>query len=418
MLEHCTHHAYKAVLSSGLESADLSNAPKFRRNAAGAVEFSLTPSERDLLGLVFRRGPQTQGGLADHTGLTQQSVSRLVAGLQQRGLVVVGDKAAAGRRGYPSSAAALNAEHARSAGLSIMADSVSLCICDFAGKVLAEASGRLPSMTVSQVMDWTEARLAELAGPDLSDLVGLGVGISGSFIGVRRGFNTPFSLNEWADRDIEALFAEQLGLPTQADNDGNVAALGESLLGVGRWAPSFAYLYIATGVGGGIVLNGEVWRGRHGNAGEFAGGLPTNVYPFPTLELLRQLTARQGLSFETVSELVANYDDTWPSIDDWLARVRDSFSIIASNASAILDLDAVVLGGLIPRALAERVIKVVELYDQKRRMVPRPVARLVPAEAPGDVTAFGAALMPLQRAFFASPARLRPGRAETEGVKV
>jgi hypothetical protein len=64
------------------------------------------------------------------------------------------------------------------------------------------------------------------------------------------------------------------------------------------------------------------------------------------------------------------------------------------------------------------VIKVVELYDQKRRMVPRPVARLVPAEAPGDVTAFGAALMPLQRAFFASPARLRPGRAETEGVKV
>lgn len=376
-------------------------------SSARPVDIPLTPSERDLLGLLFRRGPQTQGALAQSSGLTQQSVSRLITGLQQAGRVVVGDKAAAGRRGYPSSAAALNGSHARSVGLSIMADAVSICVCDFAGNILAEASERLPSMTVIRVMDWTQTKLDDLIGPDLTDVVGLGVGITGSFIGVRPGFNPPFSLNEWADRDIEALFAERLGLPTQTDNDGNVAALGESLLGVGRWAPSFAYLYIATGIGGGVVLNGEVWRGRHGNAGEFAGGLPPNIYPFPTLELLRQLTARHGPSFETVSELVANYDDAWPSIDDWLARVRDSFSIIASNATAILDLDAVVLGGLIPRALAERVVQAIELFDQKRRLVPRPVAKLVPAEAPGDVTAFGAALMPLQTAFFTSPARPR-----------
>jgi len=370
---------------------------------------------RDLLGLLFRLGPQTQGTLAERTGLTQQSVSRLIAGLQQAGIVTVGDKAAAGRRGYPSSAAALNPTYARSAGLSIRADAVSLCVCDLGGNVLAEASERLASMTVDRVMDWTRTQLDALAGgSDATDLVGLGVGVTGSFIGVRPGFNPPPSLNEWADRDIEALFVEHLGLETQADNDGNVAALGESLLGVGRWAPSFAYLYIATGVGGGVVLNGEVWRGRHGNAGEFAGGLPTNIYPFPNLELLRQLTARHGSAFETVSELVANYDDAWPSIEDWLARVRDSFSIIASNATAILDLDAVVLGGLIPKPLAERVIGVVELYDQKRRMVPRPMARLVPAEAPGDVTAFGAALMPLQTAFFASPARPRLARLAGE----
>lgn len=369
-------------------------------SAGRARNISPTASERDILGLLFRLGPQTQGALADRTGLTQQSVSRLIMGLQQAGRVVVGEKAAAGRRGYPSSAAALNGHYVKSVGLSIRADAVSLCICDFAGAVVAEAFERLPSMTVTDVIAWTRTRLADLIGPDLPHLVGLGVGITGSFIGVRPGFNTPFSLNEWADRDIEALFAEALGLPTQADNDGNVAALGESLLGVGRWAPSFAYLYIATGVGGGVVLNGEVWRGRHGNAGEFAGGLPPNIYPFPTLELLRQITARHGLSFDTVSEMVANYDDTWPAIDEWLARVRDSFSIIASNATAILDLDAVVLGGLIPKALAERVIRATELFDQKRRLVPRPVARLVPAEAPGDVTAFGAALMPLQTNFF------------------
>ncbi|GAY22797.1 hypothetical protein SFOMI_3359 [Sphingobium fuliginis] len=51
------------------------------------------------------------------------------------------------------------------------------------------------------------------------------------------------------------------------------------------------------------MLNGDLWRGRYGNAGEFAGGLPPNIYPFPNLELLRVLAARDGVSFETVDEL-------------------------------------------------------------------------------------------------------------------
>src|SRR3546814_3544128 len=122
------------------------------------------------------------------------------------------------------------------------------------------------------------------------------------------------------------------------------------MLGVGRWAPSFAYLYLSSGVGGGLMLNGDLWRGRYGNAGEFAGGLPPNIYPFPNLELLRVLAARDGISFETVDELVSNYDPSWQAIDEWISRVNDSVSIIISNATAILDPDAIVMGSLIPRS--------------------------------------------------------------------
>ncbi|MFV3131237.1 ROK family protein [Niveispirillum sp. KHB5.9] len=93
------------------------------------------------------------------------------------------------------------------------------------------------------------------------------------------GFNTSHSLEEWSNIDVIGLFQERFSLPIFTDNDGNVAVLGESLVGIGRWAHSFAYLYIASGVG--VVLDGEVWRGRHGNAGGFAGDLPANIYPTP-----------------------------------------------------------------------------------------------------------------------------------------
>lgn len=366
---------------------------------------SFTASERHVLALLFKRGPQTQAYLAEGTGLTQQSMSRVISKLETWGVLVVGDRLAPGKRGYPSNAATLNPGFARSAGIAIMADSVALAICDFTGALVWEASDRLPAMTVENVLEWTNRKLASVLGDGGPALSGLGIGIAGSFIGDRVGFNTPFYLNDWAERDVEAIFRERFGLPTCADNDGNVAALGEAMLGVGRWAQNFAYLYISAGVGGGVVLDGEVWRGRYGNAGEFAGGLASNIHPFPNLELLRQLTARNGPTFESVSDLIANYDPAWPSIDTWISRVRDSLSIIASNASAILDLDAIVLGGLMPRNLAERVIPAIELFDQRRRMTPRPIAKIVPTEAPGNATAIGAAMLPLKRAYFSTVRR-------------
>ncbi|APL95596.1 ROK family protein [Sphingobium indicum] len=128
--------------------------------------------------------------------------------------------------------------------------------------------------------------------------------------------------------------------------------------------------------------------------------MPPNIYPFPNLELLRVLAARDGISFETVDELVSNYDPSWQAIDEWISRVHDSVSIIISNATAILDLDAIVLGGLIPTDLAQRLAAKVEMFDQRRRSVARPIARLVPAEVLSDAAAIGAAMLPLRATFF------------------
>lgn len=368
------------------------------------VRFTLSKNERRILTLVFQRRALIQNALAEEMELTQQSASRLVGGLVERGLLRPGGKiVGAGKRGSPSTAFQLVPDFACGAGVSIMADGVALALVDFAGAVLVQRRAFLPAMSVKAVLAWTDTALAEAldeAGRSRATLAGLGVAVAGSFTGDGPGFNTPRYLDAWANVDVAALFTERLGLPTWAENDGNAAVLAEIVNGVGRWTGNFGYLYLSAGVGGGIALDGQLWRGRVGNAGEFAGGLPPNIYPFPNLELLRQMVGRDGPLFETVQEMVDAYDPAWPAIDGWIERVRDSVSIIASNTTAILDLEAIVLGGLMPKDLAERLIPQVELFDQKRRAQPRPTARLVPAEVADNAAAVGAAILPLRAMFF------------------
>lgn len=371
---------------------------------AALRDVRLSNTDRHVLGLVFRHHSLIQNQIVEETGLVQQSVSRLVTGLAERGCLIAGERVSSGRRGYPSQAFRMAPDFGYSLGLSIMADALSLSLMDFSGQIRADWSHTFPTMRINRVLDWVNTRIDEvksMPGIDPKRLLGMGVGIAGSFASGTEGFNTPTALEDWAFIDVAELVSESTGLPTWADNDGNLAALGENMTGVGRRCRSFAYIYFSTGVGGGLVIDREVWRGRSGNAGEFAGGLPGNIYPFPNLELLRQLVNRGGGRFETVAELLEQFDVEHPAVEDWIARVRDSVSIIASNATAILDVEAIVFGGRMPRSLAEKLIPRVELFDQMRYSKPRPMAELVPAEATGDATAIGAAVLPLSQQCFA-----------------
>jgi predicted NBD/HSP70 family sugar kinase len=364
---------------------------------------TLTESERAVLRHAFRYGAVTQAQVSTLTGLTQQSASRIVSGLYSRGLLVEGERIATGRRGYPSASFGLRPDAAYAYGVSLAENAVTVSLSNFAGDIISEVF--LPIATTSRdgVFEHIGGTLEAMREQHLADddnLAGIGVAVSGSHIGEGQGYNTPYALEDWAGVDIGKLFADRFGVPAWADNDGNLAAFAEAMSGIGKRENSFAYLFIGSGVGGGVILEGELWRGLHGNAGEFAGGLPPNIYPFPNLELLRRLVVAQGVDVPTVHDLVERFDPSWRAIDEWIARVRDSVSIIASNATAILDVRLIVLGGQIPTRLAEMLIPRIELFDQRRRATARPMATIAPAEAPGNAAALGAAMLPLQQTYF------------------
>ncbi|MBI4615749.1 MAG: ROK family protein [Planctomycetes bacterium] len=99
-------------------------------------------------------------------------------------------------------------------------------------------------------------------------LAGAGLGCAGA-LDLEAGVvvESP-NLPAWNGAPARRLFAELLGVPVEFDNDANCAALGEHWLGAGRGASSLVALTLGTGIGGGIVLGGRVWRGATGTAGE------------------------------------------------------------------------------------------------------------------------------------------------------
>ena len=216
----------------------------------------------------------------------------------------------------------------------------------------------------------------------------------------RARINSPEELEEWAFVDIDNLISELIGLDVWVENDGSAAALGEGLYGQGRTFSNFVYVYIAAGIGGGIILERELMRGANGNAGELEQLLPDDGQARPTLEHLRTILTAQGIETEGLSDLLARYRPDWSALDVWVAETQASFSTIFSAIAALLDVEAIVLGGRIPPDLARRILPHVQMIDHARRDALRALPRILLGDVEGDACAIGAAAIPFKRYFF------------------
>jgi glucokinase len=96
----------------------------------------------------------------------------------------------------------------------------------------------------------------------------IGVGCPGPIDVCRGVVANPPNLPGWSEVRLLEHIQGALGLPTALENDANAAALGEYVYGAGRDAQSLFYMTVSTGIGGGIVLNGQIWHGVNGVAGE------------------------------------------------------------------------------------------------------------------------------------------------------
>ncbi|TCP66143.1 transcriptional regulator [Sphingomonas sp. PP-CE-1G-424] len=361
-----------------------------------------TANERVVMDLLHRQGPASRADLARLTGLAPHSITRLVEPLLDRGLVREGTPQPMGV-GKPSTRLAIVADAAFSVGVSVTTDSVALVLLDLSGAVVGRATAPLASVDLDVAAQQIAAMIdtaATTAALDLARRVGIGIGVTGYFIGDGARLNPPAQLDPWALVPLDTMLAERLGGPVWIDNDGNVAAVGEMMLGAGRDARDFAYLYFAAGFGGGVVADGMPMRGTHGNAGEFASILPEG-WPQPNLESLRRFLVEQHCrDYPDLHAMLAGFDPHDPAIDGWLDACTPSLNLVASAISATLDPNLIVLGGRLPPALAERIAARIRLTNPARRGHHRPAARIVPSTLTEDAAAIGAAMLPLRAAFF------------------
>ena len=381
---------------NGISAGDFP--PRFLRDDGRRTA---TANERVLLDLLSRKGPASRADLARLTGLAPHSITRLVEPLRARRLITEGAPVPQGR-GKPSAALSLVGSAAFAIGVSVMTDAVSLVLLDLAGTTAAPRTERLLDSRMEpacrQIGRLIDAAVAD-AGWDRAALVGVGVGVTGYFIGDGARLNPPRLLDPWALVPLDTILADALGAKVWVDNDGNVAAVGEAALGHGRTTNDFAYLYFSAGFGGGVVAGGRHLRGRHGNAGEFASILPLD-WPQPNLETLRSSFGDAGSAYPDIGTMIEHFDSHHPAVDRWLDDVTPSLNLVASAIAATLDPGMIVLGGRVPPALAQRIAERIAVTNPQRRGFHRPVPRIVPSAMNGDATAIGAATLPLRAAFF------------------
>ena len=118
--------------------------------------------------------------------------------------------------------------------------------------------------------DWMLTRIAGIAGgwqrEMKLDCCGIGFGGPVDFAGQRVFRST--HVGGWSDFPLRDELQRTLGLPAIMDNDANVGALGEAKYGAGRGYASIFYMTLSTGIGGGIYIDGGIWRGADSYAGE------------------------------------------------------------------------------------------------------------------------------------------------------
>lgn len=122
---------------------------------------------------------------------------------------------------------------------------------------------------MEQTLAQLHACVEELLAKSPHGIAGIGIGVPGAIDHAQGMVLYPPNLPAWKEVPLARLLAERWQVPVQLENDANCAALGERHFGAGRAHENFLGLTLGTGVGSGIILDGRIYRGQRGFAGEF-----------------------------------------------------------------------------------------------------------------------------------------------------
>ena len=300
-------------------------------------------NERAVLETIRAGAPISRAEISRRSGISKPTVSLVLESLLDADLV----REAAERPDGPGYGAVYFepvAEAAVVLGLDLGARFVRGAVCDLAGEVRARQDVELSVAEVAGAVEAIErlhSSLLEASGLDPDRVDGVVVGVPGV---VEEGTGLLRLAENVAGLEGRAFASElqsALGLPVTLENDVNLAALGEQWQGVARGVDDFVFLSIGTGMGAGIVLGGELHRGRHGAAGEIDFALIAFDGVDPSAP---QVTALAGGAADprAVFGAAREGDEAAQAV---VAEVARRIALHIAPFAAVADVELVILGG-------------------------------------------------------------------------
>ena len=329
-------------------------------------------NERLVLSLVRQQGALAKSDIARITGLSAQTVSVIMRSLESDGLLVRGEPIR-GRIGQPSVPMSLAADGAFFLGLKIGRRSADLMLVDFVGTVRGMHRRTYGYPTPSTIIAFVTEALPGLTR-NLPDAVrdrisGMGVAMPFQLWNWVQAVGAPQEeMDEWRNRDIQAELATATGLPVYVQNDATSACGAELVFGSGERPRDFLYFYFGYFIGGGLVLNGQLFLGRSGNAAGVgplpmpgAGGASPRLFDLASMSALARAMDAAG---EDSSQLWEN-PDQWqvsePLLQDWIDRAARGLALATLSAASLLELEAVMIDGWMPPVIRARITEATRL---------------------------------------------------------
>ncbi|MEL6521583.1 MAG: ROK family transcriptional regulator [Pseudomonadota bacterium] len=363
-------------------------------------------NERLILSVLQRHQTVPAAELSRRTGLSKPTVSTILRKLEDDGLVRRGDPVR-GRVGKPSTPIELDPDGAFAVGLKVGRRSADLLLLDFAGTVRGQLHSTyeypLPHAVFGFLEDGLNS-LLDLVQPDHRNRVcGIGIG-------------APFELWKWHDlfgsaakqfsswKDIE--FADEIArfseLPVYLVNDATAACHAEHLYGLGKNYRDFAYFYIGSFVGGGIVLNGTVFEGNQGNAGALGSmrttgplGESQQLIDTASLHLLEGRLIEAGIDPDLMRKKPQDWSGLSRYVEPWIGETAQELAKASLSICSVIDFEAILIDGAFPPDIREELVERVRRYlvHQDKRGLIAPAVEI--GTVGENARAIGAASSPI-----------------------
>jgi predicted NBD/HSP70 family sugar kinase len=391
---------------------DISGAPTlFMTRPVGSNQVGMRQfNERIVLQAIRLHGALPKAEVARLTRLSTQTASVIINGLLADGLVIKQERVR-GRIGQPSVPIALNPDGAFTLGIKVGRRSLDVLAMDFVGQVRFREMLSYEYPDPDIIFPAIEHKLAVVDRQlgKLSDrLVGLGVAAPLWLGGWRDFLGAPVSvMDAWNDIDIHSRIQAMTALPVEFAKDTTAACVAELVAGQGRRIRNYLYLFIGTFIGGGLVIDSHLHAGATGNAGAVGslplrgedGKKPPQLLHKASGFVLEKLFKHHGHPAAAAHDERALSSAMAAHTAAWLNDACPALALTITSATALLDLEAVIIDGSMHRSLIDKIIQqtagVLDSYSWEGLTRPQLFAGSIGA----DARAMGGALLPLYSHF-------------------
>lgn len=337
-----------------------------------------------ILSLVRQEGQISRAEIAKRTNLSRSTVSNIINELIEADRIHEVQKGES-RGGRRPILLELNYRSHCCVGIELATTFLNLVITDLKAEILYQHREPFdinagPDAAVEQVSQVVGRALVE-AQIDAAQVAGVGIGIPGPITHTTGQTIAPPIMPGWSGVSLRDRFSETLPFPVYVDNDANLAALAEYRWGVAQQVRNMAYIYLgSTGIGAGLVLNGSIYRGEIGSAGEIGHSTIDEDGPLCSCGSYGCLEAMAGLPqilrnaarlskqhTHSLEQLIAAAR-TNPALHELFVEAGTHLGVAVASLLNLYNPGLVVLGG--PLVLAEDLLLETVRSTARKRALP------------------------------------------------